>query len=315
MIMFLLNKLVNMFHRFIKRPINQLHRYDYPPENNGWIKIGEKPVWGDANTGTMFDPYSYLEDGIIKMVVSDRKKKRIILLESINGISWEKKSDLLAGKEGSWDYDVNRGCMLYHNNKYYLWYTGQADNKSAIGVCISNDGRTFNRLLDRPVIVASNDCEGVSVMNPCVLWDTEDAKFKMWYSAGDTYEPDVICYAESYDGLLWVKNTKPVLEKYPCHQWERFKVGGCCVIKRGEYYQMYYIGYQNIDVARICVAYSKDGIKWLRDENNLQISPTRNSWDSDATYKPTVVEKEGKLYLWYNGRKGYEEYIGLAIKE
>ena len=37
-------------------------------------------------------------------------------------------------------------------------------------------------------------------MNPFVMY--EDGKFKMWYAAGETYEPNVICYAESDDGVL-----------------------------------------------------------------------------------------------------------------
>lgn len=78
---------------------------------------------------------------------------------------------------------------------------------------------------------------------------------------------------------------------------------------------MYYIGYQNVDVARICYATSKDGIQWNRSEDNLLISPSRNRFDSDACYKPAVVEHGGKQYLWYNGRHKHDEYIGLAIKE
>ena len=51
----------------------------------------------------------------------------------------------------------------------------------------------------------------------------------MWYSAGDNFEPDVICYAESSDGISWLKYEKPVLAAYAPHLWEKKKVGGCCV--------------------------------------------------------------------------------------
>ena len=77
---------------------------------------------------------------------------------------------------------------------------------------------------------------------------------------------------------------------------------------------MYYIGYQNVDVARICYATSKDGIHWVRKDNNIIIAPSRNRFDSDACYKPAVVERDGKLFMWYNGRYNNDEYIGLATK-
>ena len=40
------------------------------------------------------------------------------------------------------------------------------------------------------------------------------------------------------------------------------------------------------------------------------------SWDSEATYKPTVVwnEKNEKWMLWYNGRTGNREYMGYAYR-
>jgi sucrose-6-phosphate hydrolase SacC (GH32 family) len=82
-------------------------------------------------------------------------------------------------------------------------------------------------------------------------------------------------------------------------------------------YLMFYIGYEDINTARICVARSKDGIRgWERSPLNPLIEPTAGSWDSEATYKPTVVwnEKDGKWMLWYNGRTENREYMGYAYR-
>ena len=185
---------------------------------------------------------------------------------------------------------------------------------TALGYAISHDGKLYKRK-EIPVVSATLSFEGVSVMNPCVLWDCKNNKYRMWYSAGENYEPDVICYAESVDGINWTKYTAPVLELDKSRKWEQYKVGGCFVtVDDDGVYTLYYIGYQNVDVARICYATSKDGINWVRDDNNLILSPTKGAWDSDAVYKPSILQCEGKLYLWYNGRKGKEEYIGLATK-
>ena len=305
-----------LYRRYVERPLNQRHCYDYPSCNNDWQKVGNTPVWGNLQMGTMFDPYAFLDGGEFKMVVSARKDKSIILISSKDGIHWSDCQLLLQGADGKWDDNVNRGCLLQHEDKYYLWYTGQIDGKASIGLATSADGATYNRVQDVPVLTAETINEGMSVMNPCVLWNEERQIFQMWYSAGETYEPDVICYAESKDGICWTKRPDPVLVKFPVHEWEKYKVGGCQVIREKDCtYTIYYIGYQNVDVARICIAHSKDGINWVRPENNLLIAPSKAAWDSDAAYKPTVVEKNSTLYMWYNGRRAHEEYIGLAIKK
>lgn len=301
---------------YIRRFCNQRHRYDFSSENNGWRKYGSVPVWGNAEIGTMFDPFVFVSEDKFKMLVSARRTKSLMLVESADGIDWQKPRVLLKGRLGMWDEDVSRGCLLlYNDEKYYLWYSGQLNGVSCIGLALSDDGVNFNRTGNFPILKADAKYEGISVMNPCVLWDDSVNKFKMWYSAGETYEPDVICYAESRDGFSWEKAENAVLEKKKENRWECYKVGGCNVIKNEDgSYDMYYIGYQNLDVARICKARSKDGINWTQRENNLILSPQKSGWDSDAVYKPSVVRVHGKEYLWYNGRRNHEEYIGLATR-
>lgn len=297
---------------------NQLHAYDYPAENNGWVKYSKHPVYGNLETGPMFDPYVWTSDSCLMMCVSERKTGSLIALSSKEGIKWMKVSTMLSPRKNTWEDIVNRGCVVKVNNLYYLYYTGQKrgnmGGQSAIGIAVSIDGLKYNRIFVSPILRPETEIEKQSVMNPCVLYNKVEKKFKMWYAAGETYEPDVICYAESKDGIHWKKRITPVLSKNTIHEWEQEKVGGCQVLKTRNGYEMYYIGYQNVDVARVCYATSKDGIRWNRNFSNLLLSPSRGNWDAEATYKPTVYKQKDKIMLWYNGRKGGEEYIGLAIK-
>jgi predicted GH43/DUF377 family glycosyl hydrolase len=76
---------------------------------------------------------------------------------------------------------------------------------------------------------------------------------------------------------------------------------------------MFYIGFRDVDHAQIGLARSRDGLSgWERFPSNPILGPTEGSWDSDACYKPTVVQDGGRWLLWYNGRKGGMEQIGLA---
>ena len=300
-----------------QREENQQHCYDYPPENNGWKKYGDKPVLGDVKTGTLFDPYVSVNENEFVMVVSERKSGNLILLRSNDGMSWGEQTTILTRKKKTWEDTVNRACILFVDNKWHIWYTGQKGRKSRIGHLTSDSFKHFSRYSNnQPVITPTLPEEGDSVMNPCVLWNVEKHIFQMWYAAGENYEPDMIFYAESTDGDNWHKRETPVLEKLESHEWEAFKVGGCDVkrLKDGTYI-IYYIGYQNLDVTRICFATSVDGIHWERTSDNYCISPSKNSWDSDACYKPSVVEKDGEYYMWYNGRRETFEYIGLAKKK
>lgn len=296
------------------RFINQLSRYDFPAENNGWTKYGE-PLYGSEETKSIFDPFVYMENGTYIMIVSERKNNSIVRLESFDGINWTFASILMEPVEGTWEHFVNRATIVVKDSIFHLFYTGQSPNISKIGHATSSDGISYTKDSMNPVLVPTEQEEGESVMNPCVIYNEGKGCFQMWYAAGENYEPDVLFYAESKDGQTWVKHKEPVLTKFLAHEWEKAKVGGCDVkIRDDGKYVMYYIGYQNEDVARICLATSSDGIVWERKDNNLILAPTRNGWDSDATYKPSYLEHNNKAYLWYNGRKGSLERIGLATK-
>lgn len=308
-------KIYRRIFRIVDRLLNQKHSYDYPSQNNGWIKSGNSPVIGNRQTGSLFDPYVICCLNKFVMFVSERNHGIILRLTSKDGVEWKDNHVSFKGSTNKWDHIVNRCCVIEHSGIWKMWYTGQYLGKSCIGYCESNDGMSFRRVGEEPVLIPEYEHEGESVMNPCVLWNEENKIFQMWYSAGETYEPDVICYAESKDGINWIKNEKPVLKAEFNHEWEKYKVGGCSVVKcKDDLYRIFYIGYQNLDVARICEAASNDGIVWKRKDNNILLSPSKKSWDSDAVYKPSVVIQKDKMYMWYNGRRGHEEYIGLATK-
>lgn len=304
------------------RERNQKHCYDFPSENNGWEKYGKEPVFR-YGTNHVFDPFVYMEDNKFVMCVSDYDPGTILLTQSRDGINWDDPQTILEGVSGTWEEIVNRGTIVKKDGLYYMWYTGQKVDymegrwkiitNSAIGFATSKDGIHYDRVQRTPVLYATEKYEGTSLMNPCVIWNNQKQIFQMWYSGGEAYEPDVICYAESKDGITWIKHSNPVLAKFSEHEWEKAKVGGCNVVLQDDgTYSMYYIGYQNLDVARICMATSSDGIHWIRPKNNLVLGPTRNSWDADATYKPSFIHTNDAEYLWYNGRRDIDELIGLA---
>ena len=215
--------------------------YDYAPERGGWKKH-KSPVFGDETTASVFDPYVVQVNNGYRLFVSERKNSGIICANSPDGISWSKwEVALRHGAAGSWEERVNRATVCKKNGKWLMWYTGQSKENSAIGIAISDDGIHFERMGDKPVLRPESFYEKGAVMNPCVIWDEEKNCFKMWYAAGDQFEPDVICYAESTDGVNWARYIdNPIFERSD-EKYDQCKVGGCDILK--EKWEVLYVLY------------------------------------------------------------------------
>ena len=291
--------------------------------NSGWKKYGSNPVLG-GDYGTFFDIGVIHEDGIYRMYFSWRPQKSIALVESRDGISWSEPVIVLGPRETEqgWEDDLNRPVVVKQGGKYHMWYTGQfkpgaADGKSWIFYAISGDGVYFERVSLQPVLSAAEEWEKAAVMSPNVIWDEREQSYKMWYSGGEQYEPDAIGYATSPDGLAWTKSgMNPVFSANPEQTWERHKVAGCQVLYKDGWYTMFYIGYFNEHYAQIGIARSRDGIaSWERHPLNPVIAPDEGQWDGEACYKPYALFDGKRWLLWYNGRNGAPEQIGLAIHD
>lgn len=296
----LISFIILIFCIIIANTILLLYYKNIDKNGEGWDKYKNNPVLGDESTESLFDPYVFVDkDGTYRMYVSWRKKGAIAVTTSKDGINWSELKIVL-DKDG-----------LYH-----MWYTGQSNEISKIGYATSEDGYSFNKKSE-PVVINEKEWEKDSVMNPDVIYDKEEKVFKMWYVAGETYEPDVIAYATSEDGINWNKYSQnPILRANKDKKTlDNYKVGGCDVHKlSNNLYIMFYIGYTDINTARIFIAKSQDGINWVRTGRPI-IVPEKGKFDAEACYKPSAIfdNKNNRWMLWYNGRTSDKEYIGLAI--
>ncbi|MHB8524047.1 MAG: MGH1-like glycoside hydrolase domain-containing protein [Limisphaerales bacterium] len=284
--------------------------------HGGWRKYEHNPVLGGA-LGTCFDVALLRERGRYRMWFSWRPKKSLALVESPDGIHWSEPVIVLGPNPSTkWEDDINRPVVVQRADGYHLWYTGQANGRSSIGYATSSDGVRWTRRSSAPVVSPDQPWEKVAVMCPHVLWDAKQKRFRMWYSGGDQYEPDAIGYATSADGLRWAKRPNPIFQADPRTAWEQHKVTACQVIRRGGWHYMFYIGFRDVNHAQIGLARSRDGITgWERFRANPILSPGENQWDHDACYKPFAIFDGRKWLLWYNGRRGGVEQIGLAIHD
>lgn len=285
--------------------------------NEGWVKIENNPVLG-GDLGVCFDITMIKEGDIYKMWFSWRSKKSIAYTESRDGIQWTDPKIVLS-PAGDWEQNLNRPSVIFKDGMYHLWYTGQIKRGSKIGYATSRDGIHWNRKQKDPVLVPEKSWEKVAVMCPHVLWNEQEKVFQMWYSAGEQYEPNAIGYATSSDGVHWNKYSKnPIFCADPNIKWEKHKTTAAQILPFKGWYYMFYIGFENEHLAQIGIARSKNGLDhWERLPGNPIISPDPGKWDGDACYKPFAIfdSKQSQWKLWYNGRKGHVEQIGMAVHD
>lgn len=283
----------------------------------GWVKYARNPVLG-GDLGTCFDISVLKEGDIYRMWFSWRPRKSIALVESKDGVRWSKPVIVLGPNRATdWEEDINRPVVLKVGDRCHLWYTGQARGRSWIGYATSKDGKTWQRRSSRPVLSADRPWEKVAVMCPHVLYDDRAKRFRMWYSGGEQYEPNAIGYATSADGLEWTKHPDNPIFRPDAHAaWEKDRVTACQVVRQGDWQIMFYIGFRDRDHAQIGLARSRDGISgWQRHPANPILRPGKDQWDHDAVYKPFALFDGKRWLLWYNGRRGGVEQIGLALHD
>jgi glycosyl hydrolase family 32 len=140
------------------------------------------------------------------MWVSWRPQKSVALTKSRDGVHWSPPEVVLGpDRNTGWEDDVNRPVVVHREGGYHMWYTGQAHGKSMIGYAKSHDGRNWVRQSSRPALEPALPWEGVAVMCPHAIWVQQESLWRLWYSAGEQYEPNAIGYATSPDGLRWTK--------------------------------------------------------------------------------------------------------------
>jgi beta-1,2-mannobiose phosphorylase / 1,2-beta-oligomannan phosphorylase len=160
-------------------------------------------------------------------------------------------------------------------------------------------------------------------MTPTIV-DLPNDVLRMYYAGGEQYEPDAIGIAHSYDGgLTWVKHGDPIFkpdrQSGPIGVWfDSHKVTSPHVVYRPDdgYYYLFYAAFRNTDYSSVGLARSKDGITgWERYVDNPIVDIVQGAWNCDAVYKPFAgwSEEKGEWLVWYNGRCGGLERIGVSI--
>jgi predicted GH43/DUF377 family glycosyl hydrolase len=195
-----------------------------------------------------------------------------------------------------------------------MWYTGwsYSDPRKKIGLATSTDGINWIKdTLNNPVLTPGPQTWDAGDVSYCHVLPTTTG-YEMWYT-GESPEIAQIGYATSTNGITWTKRTEPVLSPGQTGEWDDGYISVDCVLKIGNIYYMFYVGFQS-GLWRIGLAASTNGIDWQKYDDPTTTNPpfansdpvlvpTPGRWDDDYVESATVCLIDEFLHMWYNGSK------------
>jgi predicted GH43/DUF377 family glycosyl hydrolase len=155
-----------------------------------------------------------------------------------------------------------------------------------------------------PIISPQGDgFESAGTFNPAVV--KKDGKFVMLYRAQDRKGTSSLGYANSEDGMNFVRRPEPVLVAETPYE----KGGGVedpRIVKIGQTYYMTYTGYNSVDGigpqhkdAQLCLATSSDLTNWKRE--GVIMPAYKGRWNVGWTKSGAIVQQkiQGKYWMYY----------------
>lgn len=227
---------------------------------------------------------------------------------------------LSEGEPGTFDdCGINPSSYVIHEGKELLYYVGyERSHKVPFtlfpGVASGNINDGFKRLKRVPFYDRTEKYP-YSLAAPYVLKDEDCFKLWLWLGVEWTiinnkdYLSAKIGYAESANGIdFTLKNDNCIVPD----RSKEFSVGRPWVIKDGGMYKMFYSVRYVDKLYRLGYAESKDGVTWIRKDNEMGIDVSSDGWDSEMICYPAVIKTSDKTFLFYNGNNNGASGFGYA---
>ncbi len=235
--------------------------------------------------------------------------------------------EILRGRAGAWDENLETPFLMKTQNGYYLYYSGYRDGMTpgepakglpaSLGLATSQDGVTFTRVQSEPILTPTPESfDADAIYSPDII--PYQSGYLMVY-AGHCYNdcpgtPGVrILSTTSPDGIHWTKSAQPLLSPTAPPEWMRDSVAEPAILLGPDgYLYLFFTGVSGtnhvIGVARAASLTSA----WDIDPKPI-VSPTAGGFDETGDAAPTVLLEDGNVRMWFSGTNRAAEYaIGYA---
>ena len=219
------------------------------------------------------------------------------------------------------DAGVNPSCVVRVAGKRYLYYIGWQRCATVpymlfAGLAVADEEGRFEKLQRVPVLDRTS---GEPFLRSATSVLGAGDSFQAWYVSGlgweeitgKRYPTYTIRYAESVDGVHWQSRSEPCLSL----TGDEFGFGRPWVLRERDKYCMWYSIRSRSAPYRIGYAESRDGVRWLRKDDEAGIERSEEGWDSEMICYPCVLDVAGKRYMFYNGNQYGATGFGYAVLE
>ena len=298
--------------------IEELYHFAPAETAGGWRKAAQNPVLG-GKLGTCFDVSLLKEGDLFRMWFSWRPRASVALVESKDGLAWSEPVIVLGpNNETDWESDINRPVVLKKDKQYHMWYTGsgertfmdwpcdeprrqglETDGAQACPVAAGKVGEGRCHVPARAMGRTDNEISHVVFRRRAVRARCHRPRDQSRRQRLGKVQRQSDLSSRSQDRLG--ERSRDGCSSDPPRRLvrdvlHRLPGSGSCPDRSG--------------------AVSKDGLtNWQRHPANPIIRPGQDRWDHDAVYKPFAIYDGTRWLLWYNGRNGGTEQIGLAVHE
>ena len=167
----------------------------------------------------------------------------------------------------------------------------------------------FTRLTNEPILSPGpNHFDESGAFNPASI--KHNHKIVLLYRAQDKKGVSTIGYADSKDGIHFIKATAPVFTPKTSYE-----TGGGIedprLVKIGDQFYLTYTGYNKQD-AQLCLARSTDLKHWQR--LGIILPAYKGTWNKQWTKSGAILTKKikGKYWMYYLGTRNGCDEMGLA---
>jgi predicted GH43/DUF377 family glycosyl hydrolase len=204
--------------------------------------------------------------------------------------------------------------MRFRRQKSFLIVCFIAASLSAAAPTTNLPFGAWRRASETPILSPQGAAwESAGTFNPAVIKTAPD-KIAMLFRAQDAKGTSRIGYAESADGIHFVRRDEPVLS--PEADYE--KDGGVedpRLQKFGDTYYLTYTGYNKKD-AQLCLATSRDLIHWER--KGVILPAYKGNWNVAWTKSGAIVPEKigGKYWMYWLGTSADKtDQMGISSSE
>lgn len=214
-----------------------------------------------------------------------------------------------------WEADTVMMPSVAPTDGGYLMLFGARGVDYQIGAAWSEDGTSFERLGDDPVIPAGfggASWAADSTNGPALVAD--GGELTVWFQ-GAVDNHSAIGAARSTGGEVWeLLSPDPVLEPGDEGTWDAGSVAHPAVVAHGGAYEMWYASGASEGELRLGHAVSADGIGWTRYCGNPVFGALgEGSWEHSATKSPEVWFEDGLYHLLFSAGATSTWQVGHAV--